>query len=160
MSTPDLLVSRGSRDRGFTMVELTIVVLVILILFGLAIPRFSALTDAAKQAQCIANLRVIESAISQWENKNSKTFPQGWIPKTGIKTGKKAFDLTPYVKDASAFDCPLGDRDDGEYYYVIPANDKKKKYTKWFPSCNCYYYGRPTSLNTDHPHTTLKSDPY
>ncbi len=160
MTTPHTCTPYFKKSGGFTMVELTVVVLVILILFGLAIPRFSALTDAAKQAQCIANLKIVESAISQWENKNNRAFPQGWITKTGKRTGRNAYDLTPYVKDISAFDCPLGNRARGEYYYISPAWDKRRRSSAWFPSCNCYYYGRPPHLSNDNPHTTQKSDPY
>ncbi len=148
-------------EQGFTLIELTVVVLVILVLMGLAIPRFEAITTAAKQAQCIANIRNLEMAISQWEQKNKAQFPQGWISLTGLgKGGNSSYDLTPYIKDISTFNCPVASRDAGEYYYITPANDKTNKYSTWFPGCNCWYAGKPSNLSDDYPHTTYTADPY
>jgi len=152
--------SRPMRVNGFTMVELTIVVLVILIIFGLAIPRFAALTDASKQADCISKVRVVEMAVSQWEQKNKAEFPQGWISLTGLGRNNAQYDLTPYVKDVSVFDCPLANRGAGEFYYIRPRNDQQHSYGGWFPGVNCWYIGRPPHLTQDYPHTTHSADPY
>jgi type II secretory pathway pseudopilin PulG len=146
---------------GFTLIELTIVVLVILMLLGLAVPRFSQVTDSAKQAQCISNIKAVEMAITQWEQKNKQTFAQGWINLSGLGGGGQAkYDLTPYVNDISTFDCPMGQNANGEYYYIVPANDQTNKYANYFPGVNCYYYGRPGNLTSTNPHTTFTKDPY
>ena len=152
---------RFRRQAGFSLIELTIVVLVILILLGLAIPRISSLRDSAKQAECVSNIRNIEMAIARWEQKEDKTFQQGWINKKGRgQNGKKSHDLSPYVKDVSTFDCPVYDRGAGEFYYVTPLNDQTKKYKDYFPGVNCYGSGRPNSLALDYPHTTYTEDPF
>jgi prepilin-type N-terminal cleavage/methylation domain-containing protein len=154
-------IRRTGSPGGFTLIELTIVVLVILILMGLAVPRFSQITDSARQAECIANVRSIEMAITQWEQKNKKTFPQGWISINGLGGGGQAAnDLSPYVNDIATFNCPLANNANGDYYYIIPSNDKTNKYTNYFPGVNCYFYGRPTALSNTNPHTSYTKDPY
>jgi prepilin-type N-terminal cleavage/methylation domain-containing protein len=152
---------RRGQGEGFTLIELTIVVLVILILLGLAVPRFSQITDAARQAQCIANIRSIEMAVTQWEQKNRASFPQGWINLSGLGGGgQAAYNLTSYVNDISAFDCPIAQNGTGEYYYIRPQNDLTNKYTAYFPGVNCYFYGRPAALANPNPHTSFTKDPY
>ena len=146
---------------GFTLIELTIVVLVILILIGLAVPRFSQMTDTVQQAQCITNIRTIQTAITQWEQKNKKNFVQGWINRSGLGGGgQAAYDLTPYINDLSTFDCPIAQNINGEYYYIIPQNDQSNRYANYFPGVNCYYNGRPASLTALNPHTAYTKDPY
>ena len=92
---------RASR-RGFTLLEILIVVAVLGILVGMAFPNFlKSRTNAQKQI-CIENLSQIESAKQIW----------------GVETAKKdgdapedtdLFGVTLYMKKRP--DCPAG----GEY---------------------------------------------
>ena len=52
--------------RGFTLVEIMIVVLIIGILLAIAVPNFIQARESSRQKSCIANLRQIESAKEQW----------------------------------------------------------------------------------------------
>ncbi len=54
------------RNRGFTIVELMVVVAIILILVAIAVPSYMNFRQTAKEGICVANLRQIESAIEQW----------------------------------------------------------------------------------------------
>jgi prepilin-type N-terminal cleavage/methylation domain-containing protein len=63
-----------SRKTGFTLVEIMIVVAIIGLLAGIAIPNFIKARETARKNACINNLRLIDSAIQQWaleDNKNS-----------------------------------------------------------------------------------------
>ena len=152
---------RDGRGEGFALVELTIVVLVILILVGLAIPRSSQVPDADHQARCIANIRSIEMAVTRWEQANRASFPQGWIDLSGLGGGgEAAYDLKPYVDGIGAFDCPIARNPGGEYYYIQPRNDLTNRYAAYFPGVNCYFYGRPAALSSPNPHTSFIKDPY
>lgn len=54
-------------NRGFTLVELMVVVVIIGVLTAIAIPVYKASTDKAEASACAANLRMIDSAIQQYK---------------------------------------------------------------------------------------------
>lgn len=53
-------------DRGFTIVELMIVVLVLSILIAMAIPVYVSATSQASLRTCFQNQRTLEGAVSAW----------------------------------------------------------------------------------------------
>jgi prepilin-type N-terminal cleavage/methylation domain-containing protein len=60
------------RKRGFTLVEIMIVVLVIGILAAIAIPNFLSARARAQTDSCIANLREIDDGIQEWAMASGK----------------------------------------------------------------------------------------
>ena len=57
---------------AFTLVEIMIVVAIIGLLAGIAIPNFIKARETARKNACINNLRLIDAAIQQWALENNK----------------------------------------------------------------------------------------
>ena len=57
--------------KGFTLVELVVVIAILGILAGIAIPRFMDATATARGAKIVADLRTIDSAIMMYQAKTA-----------------------------------------------------------------------------------------
>ena len=148
------------KNSGFTLIELTVVIMIILILASMAIPRFADVSESARQVKCVGNIRSIDQGMLLWENRNNRQFANGWIDKTGQGGGgSSTYDITSYVRDDGVFDCPRANRAAGEYYMIRAGSA-----ATYFPGINCYYYGRPVDLpggssEENYPHTYYTDDP-
>src|SRR5258707_1277734 len=58
--------TNSARSRGFTLVEIMIVVLIIGILMAIAVPNFIQARNNSRKNSCIANLKQIDSAKEQY----------------------------------------------------------------------------------------------
>lgn len=67
--------STGDHDRGFTLVELMVVVLIVGILATVAIASYRALTVRAAQAACLANQRTLYDAMNVYRARNGGSVP-------------------------------------------------------------------------------------
>ncbi len=99
--------------KGFTLVELMVVVAILGILVAVAIPVYNSVTVKAQINTCAANLRTIESAIMQAEI-NEDTVTAGPLSASG---------LGEYLKDMANITCPgngaytiVADADTGELH--------------------------------------------
>lgn len=57
--------------KGFTLVELVVVIAILGILAGIAIPRFMDATASARGAKIVADLRTIDSSIMMYQAKTA-----------------------------------------------------------------------------------------
>ncbi|MFN8140253.1 MAG: prepilin-type N-terminal cleavage/methylation domain-containing protein [Fimbriimonadales bacterium] len=61
---------KNRRNKGFTLVEIMIVVLIIGILLAIAVPNFIRARETSRTKSCVANLRQIDAAKEQWAMDN------------------------------------------------------------------------------------------
>ncbi len=75
-------------SKGFTLVEIMIVVAIIGLLAAIAVPNFVQARTQARTNTCINNLRLIQAAIDQWAIENN-------VAETATVT---AANIQPYFK--------------------------------------------------------------
>ena len=87
---------------GFTLIELVIVIAILGILAGIAIPRFMEAQEDARGAKFLADFRTIESAVNAYAARNGK-YPPKIDPWKGHYDGYGYTSTSDLVPDYLAF---------------------------------------------------------
>jgi general secretion pathway protein G len=107
-----------SGKRGFTIIELLIVIAVIAILVGIALPRFKGMQDEGRIAQAKGELRTLQSAVESYYIHQNNTYPTALSLLTGSTITP---NLLGETLPADPFDgaSNYGYATNGTNYYVI-----------------------------------------
>lgn len=70
------------RNRGFTLIELMVVLAIVTVLIALLAPALHHAVDDARRIACVNNLKQIGTAMHHYHDTYS-TFPPGWVAQDG-----------------------------------------------------------------------------
>jgi len=114
--------SRAARCRGFTLVELLVVIGIIALLISILLPSLGAAREESKAINCLANIRSIGMAAVMYIN-DYKTYP-GYPPDRKealypyLQQGKNNADL----EGRQVWHCPSNEKPDTEAGYGFNTN--------------------------------------
>jgi len=102
-----------NRDRGFTRVELVVVISITVLLLSVLTPTLSRGRATARDVVCQSNLKQWIYSLSLYADDNEGSFPPGWNMNKGMWMPR----LRPYYQDDSIRLCPMARKlqSDGRY---------------------------------------------
>ena len=123
--------TKASSPGGFTLVEIMIVIAIVGLLAGIAIPSYIRARALTQTNTCINHLRQIDAAIQQWALDNKK----------GEQQTVEFSDISGYLKGSLI--CPAGGTSFKDSYSITTTSDK--------PTCLRVTGG-------DHPHVLKQTN--
>jgi prepilin-type N-terminal cleavage/methylation domain-containing protein/prepilin-type processing-associated H-X9-DG protein len=119
---------RPTSHRGFTLIEILVVVSLIVILAGILFPVFAQVREKARQTTCLSNLRQVSQAMQLYADEYDTRLP----PAISREPGEAVYFpttwmglLVPYLKTPACFIDASSGRRDVDWHH---SNDLLKNY--------------------------------
>src|SRR5262245_48936127 len=118
-----------SRRRGFTLIEMLVVIGIIAILIGILVPVLQQIRETANRIKCANNLRQLGLAAHHYHDSYDHLPPAiGYYPPATGAFGTYFFHLLPYVEQDNLYRSSLGTltfpAPDGPTTVYYPGNNK------------------------------------
>ena len=135
--------TRNDKRRGFTLVEMLVVIAIIVVLVAILFPVFSSARERSRQVRCQTNLSKLVGALQDYKRQYHRYPPQPAYDATlEIYTGGFSALYPDFVSDFSALVCPddlvvasrseeAKDRRYSTYNGVIELVDNPSSSTPW-----------------------------
>ena len=94
------------RKRGFTLVEMLVVIAVIVVLMAILFPVFSRVRAHARKVKCISNLEQIALALKKYQEDYNGRFPPPPVFVNGRYYGGISALYPDYIDNTEIFSCP------------------------------------------------------
>ena len=109
------------KTKGFTLIEILIVIAVISILIGIALPRFRGMQEEGNIAKAKGELRTLQTAAESYYVHNSNTYPVNLTALTGqIPSIVSSIPNDPF----QSTNCNYAYKVNGGYYAIYSIGPK------------------------------------
>ncbi|MGQ9731798.1 MAG: type II secretion system protein [Candidatus Zipacnadales bacterium] len=99
--------ANSPRKRGFTLIEMLVVIAIIVVLMAIIFPVYSVVRRRARETQCVSNLNQLMVALKQYREDHGKYPSTPWYDGTIGRYRGGFSDLYPdYIDDTSVLICP------------------------------------------------------
>ncbi len=115
--------------RGFTLIELLVVLGIVAVLAGIGVPVYARVTQGARAAGCVSNLRQIGAGLNLYLGEHNLQMPSLQAGRKHLADPGPVIDdtLNTYVTDPRVFACPadsagLAAASGTSYYWNVLLN--------------------------------------